>query len=182
MQRTALSELLQVFRSCPLAYSRRTSLTSTNTASRPGAGQLIGAAQFHTTSSSSYPTDREYLPGEVPEGTPGSDSAEEPGKHVEVGGASKEEDLPQGQEDGSAKRSPGHKLPPGPHPDRGNEKPEEGRKPDLPDDLTQENIKPEGDGGDVMKPAGNSADTDSNRQAGMGQAPDAPPSPQYEKK
>ena len=43
--------------------------------------------------------------GEVPEGTPGSDTADEPGKHVDVGGADKEEDLPQGQQDGSAKQS-----------------------------------------------------------------------------
>ena len=43
--------------------------------------------------------------GEVPEGTPGSDTADEPGKHVEVGGADKEEDLPQGRDHGSAKQS-----------------------------------------------------------------------------
>lgn len=35
---------------------------------------------------------------------------------------------------------PGHKLPPGPHPDRGNEKSEEGRTPDLPGDLTHEDM------------------------------------------
>ncbi len=39
--------------------------------------------------------------GEVPEGTPGSDAADEPGKHVEVGGANTEGELQDNRPDGA---------------------------------------------------------------------------------